>query len=88
MKRAPNLAKATALALFHALGIKPGAIVIDVGTTEVNGKLEGDVEFEEAKKVFVFSTDSANAKSIGPAIASDGLYVSGIPLNFLKLSPN
>ncbi len=30
--------------------IKPGAIVIDVGTTEVNGKLVGDVEFEEAKK--------------------------------------
>ncbi len=30
--------------------IKPGAIVIDVGTTEVNGKLVGDIEFEEAKK--------------------------------------
>lgn len=30
--------------------IKPGAIVIDVGTTEVSGKLVGDVEFEEAKK--------------------------------------
>ena len=30
--------------------IKEGAIVIDVGTTEVNGKLVGDVEFEEAKK--------------------------------------
>lgn len=30
--------------------IKPGAIVIDVGTTEVHGKLTGDVEFEEAKK--------------------------------------
>lgn len=30
--------------------IKNGAIVIDVGTTEVNGKLVGDVEFEEAKK--------------------------------------
>jgi methylenetetrahydrofolate dehydrogenase (NADP+) / methenyltetrahydrofolate cyclohydrolase len=30
--------------------IKPGAIVIDVGTTEVEGKLVGDVEFEEAKK--------------------------------------
>jgi len=29
--------------------IKRGAIVIDVGTTEVNGKLVGDVEFEEAK---------------------------------------
>lgn len=30
--------------------IKPGAIVIDVGTTEVNGKIVGDVEFEEARK--------------------------------------
>ncbi len=30
--------------------IKEGAIVIDVGTTEVNGKLTGDIEFEEAKK--------------------------------------
>ncbi len=30
--------------------IKEGAIVIDVGTTEVNGKLVGDVEFEEARK--------------------------------------
>jgi methylenetetrahydrofolate dehydrogenase (NADP+)/methenyltetrahydrofolate cyclohydrolase len=30
--------------------IKPGAIVIDVGTTEVEGNLVGDVEFEEAKK--------------------------------------
>lgn len=30
--------------------IKKGAIVIDVGTTEVNGKLVGDVEFEEAVK--------------------------------------
>lgn len=30
--------------------IKPGAIVIDVGTTEVDGKLVGDIEFEEARK--------------------------------------
>lgn len=30
--------------------VKQGAIVVDVGTTEVNGKLVGDVEFEEAKK--------------------------------------
>lgn len=30
--------------------IKNGAIVIDVGTTEVNGKLTGDIEFEEARK--------------------------------------
>lgn len=36
--------------------IKQGAIVIDVGTTEVNGKLVGDVEFEEAKKRASFIT--------------------------------
>jgi methylenetetrahydrofolate dehydrogenase (NADP+)/methenyltetrahydrofolate cyclohydrolase len=30
--------------------IKEGAIVIDIGTTEVKGKLVGDVEFEEARK--------------------------------------
>ena len=36
--------------------IKPGAIVIDVGTTEVNGKLIGDVEFEEAQKRAGFIT--------------------------------
>lgn len=36
--------------------IKEGAIVIDVGTTEVKGKLVGDVEFEEAKKRAGFIT--------------------------------
>ncbi len=36
--------------------VRPGAIVIDVGTTEVNGKLVGDVEFEEAKKRAGFIT--------------------------------
>ncbi|HXV27466.1 MAG TPA: bifunctional 5,10-methylenetetrahydrofolate dehydrogenase/5,10-methenyltetrahydrofolate cyclohydrolase, partial [bacterium] len=36
--------------------IRPGAIVIDVGTTEVNGKLAGDVEFEEAKQRAAFIT--------------------------------
>ena len=30
--------------------IKSGAIVIDVGTTEIEGKLVGDVEFDEARK--------------------------------------
>ncbi len=29
--------------------IRPGAVVIDVGTTEVNGQLAGDIEFEAAK---------------------------------------
>ena len=36
--------------LIKGAWIKPGAIVIDVGTTEVNGKLTGDVEFEQAKQ--------------------------------------
>ncbi len=36
--------------------IKKGAIVIDVGTTEVDGKLQGDVEFEEAAKKAGFIT--------------------------------
>ncbi|MSR77716.1 MAG: bifunctional 5,10-methylenetetrahydrofolate dehydrogenase/5,10-methenyltetrahydrofolate cyclohydrolase [Candidatus Omnitrophica bacterium] len=36
--------------------IKQGAIVIDVGTTEVNGKLVGDVEFETAKERASFIT--------------------------------
>jgi methylenetetrahydrofolate dehydrogenase (NADP+)/methenyltetrahydrofolate cyclohydrolase len=36
--------------------IREGAIVVDVGTTEVNGKLVGDVEFEEAKKRAGFIT--------------------------------
>jgi methylenetetrahydrofolate dehydrogenase (NADP+)/methenyltetrahydrofolate cyclohydrolase len=36
--------------------IKQGAIVIDVGTTKVDGKLKGDVEFEEAAKKAAFIT--------------------------------
>ena len=36
--------------------IKEGTIVIDVGTTAINGKLVGDVEFEEAKKHASFIT--------------------------------
>jgi len=36
--------------------IKPGAVVIDVGTTEIDGKLIGDVEFEEASKRAGFIT--------------------------------
>jgi len=36
--------------------IKPGAIVIDVGTTEVEGKLVGDVEFEAASERAEFIT--------------------------------
>lgn len=36
--------------------IKEGAVVIDVGTTEVDGKLVGDVEFEAAQKRASFIT--------------------------------
>jgi len=31
--------------------VKPGAVVIDVGTNHVNGKLCGDVEFSEVEKI-------------------------------------
>ena len=30
--------------------IKDGSVIIDVGTNRVNGKLCGDVDFEEVKK--------------------------------------
>ena len=36
--------------------IKPGAIVIDVGETVVDGRLVGDVEFETAKEVAGYLT--------------------------------
>lgn len=36
--------------------IKEGSIVIDIGTTEVNGKITGDVEFEAARKRAAFIT--------------------------------
>jgi len=42
--------------LIKGAWIKPGAVVIDVGTTEIEGKLVGDVEFEEAKKRAGFIT--------------------------------
>ena len=36
--------------------VKEGSLVIDVGTTEVEGKLKGDVDFEGAKKRAAFIT--------------------------------
>ena len=36
--------------------IKPGAIVIDVGTNSVADRLVGDVKFEETKEVAGFIT--------------------------------
>jgi methylenetetrahydrofolate dehydrogenase (NADP+)/methenyltetrahydrofolate cyclohydrolase len=44
--------------------IKPGAAVIDVGVTEVDGKLVGDVDFEAAKGVARLITPSR--RGIGP----------------------
>ena len=36
--------------------IKPGAVVIDVGTSRVDGKLKGDVKFDEACEVAGYIT--------------------------------
>ncbi|MCX5750251.1 MAG: bifunctional methylenetetrahydrofolate dehydrogenase/methenyltetrahydrofolate cyclohydrolase FolD [Candidatus Saganbacteria bacterium] len=36
--------------------VKPGAVVIDVGTTKIEGRLVGDVDFEGASKVAGFIT--------------------------------
>lgn len=36
--------------------VKPGAVVIDVGTTKVDGKLKGDVLFDEAAQKAAFIT--------------------------------
>lgn len=44
--------------------IKPGAAVMDVGVTEVDGKLVGDVDFEAAQGVARFITPSR--RGIGP----------------------
>jgi len=44
--------------------VKPGAIVIDAGTNKVDGKLVGDVDFEEVKKVAGFITP--NPGGVGP----------------------
>ncbi|MBF0478551.1 MAG: bifunctional 5,10-methylenetetrahydrofolate dehydrogenase/5,10-methenyltetrahydrofolate cyclohydrolase [Candidatus Omnitrophica bacterium] len=43
-------------ALVKGSWIKPGAIVIDVGINEVNGKIVGDVDFEDAQKRAAFIT--------------------------------
>jgi len=44
--------------------IKPGAAVMDVGVTEVEGKLVGDVDFEAAQGVAKYITPSR--RGIGP----------------------
>jgi len=42
--------------LITAEMVKPGAVVIDVGTTKVNGKLVGDVDFEAVRKKAAYLT--------------------------------
>jgi methylenetetrahydrofolate dehydrogenase (NADP+)/methenyltetrahydrofolate cyclohydrolase len=44
--------------------IKPGAAVLDVGVTEVDGKLVGDVDFEAAQGIAGLITPSR--RGIGP----------------------
>ncbi len=48
--------------------IKPGAIVIDVGTSMVDGKVTGDVEFDEAVKVADFITPVPGG--VGPVVVA------------------
>ena len=36
--------------------VKKGAIVVDVGTNKVNGRLVGDVDFDNVKKVASYIT--------------------------------
>ncbi len=48
--------------------IRPGAIVIDVGTNVVDGKVVGDVEFEEALKVADFITPVPGG--VGPVVVA------------------
>ena len=48
--------------------IRPGAIVIDVGTSLVDGKVVGDVEFDEAVKVADFITPVPGG--VGPVVVA------------------
>ncbi len=48
--------------------IRPGAIVIDVGTSLVNGELKGDVEFDEAAKRADFITPVPGG--VGPVVVA------------------
>jgi len=44
--------------------VKKGAVVVDVGTTKVDGKLKGDVDFENVKEVASYITPVP--KGVGP----------------------
>jgi methylenetetrahydrofolate dehydrogenase (NADP+)/methenyltetrahydrofolate cyclohydrolase len=52
--------------------VKPGATVIDIGTSSVGGKLMGDVDFEEALKVASLVTPVPGG--VGPMTISMLLY--------------
>ena len=69
VKRAEILVVAVGKAhLVKGSWIRPGAIVIDVGTSLVNGKLQGDVEFEEAVKRADFITPVPGG--VGPVVVA------------------
>lgn len=44
--------------------VRPGAVVVDVGVTRVNGKITGDVDFENIKELCEFITP--NPGGVGP----------------------
>ena len=44
--------------------IKKDAVVVDVGTTKVDGKLTGDVKFDEASEIASYITPVP--KGVGP----------------------
>jgi methylenetetrahydrofolate dehydrogenase (NADP+)/methenyltetrahydrofolate cyclohydrolase len=52
--------------------VKPGAAVVDIGTSSVGGKLMGDVDFEEALKVAALVTPVPGG--VGPMTISMLLY--------------
>ncbi len=60
--------------------IKPGAVIIDVGTSKINGKTCGDVDFENVKDVASFITPVPGG--IGP------MTIACLMENVLELAAN
>lgn len=54
--------------LIRGAWIRPGAIVVDVGTSLVDGKVVGDVEFDEARKRADFITPVPGG--VGPVVVA------------------
>jgi methylenetetrahydrofolate dehydrogenase (NADP+)/methenyltetrahydrofolate cyclohydrolase len=52
--------------------VKSGAVVVDVGTTNLNGKLAGDVDFESVLKVASYITPVPGG--VGPMTIALLLY--------------